>query len=138
MSTKSGYNDLQPYLTFKGCAEAIEFYKKAFGATERMRMPNANGGIGHAEIAIGDSIVCMADEATHAGAYSAEHYGGSPVSLLLYVDDCDSGYRRALDAGATSLREPADQPYGDRMSGVQDPFGFQWWIATPLAMDAKV
>jgi PhnB protein len=137
VSVKSGYNDLQPYLIFNGCADAIEFYKKAFGASERLRMPNANGRIGHAEIAIGDSVVCMADESPQAEAYAVGHYGGSPISLLLYVDDCDSAYRRALDAGATSLREPADQPYGDRMSGIKDPFGFQWFIATPLTKEAK-
>jgi PhnB protein len=125
-----GYHSLQPYLIFKDCARALEFYQQAFGARERLRMKQADGKIGHAELELGDACLMMADEHPEIAAYSAEHYGGSPVSLHIYVEDCDLVYRRALAAGARSLREPADQFYGDRMSGVMDPFGYSWWIAT--------
>ena len=127
-----GYHSVQPYVMLKNCAEAIGFYSKAFGAKEKFRMPDAQGRIQHAEIQIGDSIVMMADEAPQMNAYSVEHFGGSPVSLLIYTEDCDEMYSQALGAGAKSLREPADQSYGDRMSGVQDPFGYKWWIATHI------
>jgi PhnB protein len=127
-----GYHSIQPYLIFKQCAAAIDFCVKAFGAREKMRMPKPDGRIGHAEIVIGDSIIMMADEAPEVQAFSVEHFNGSPVSLLIYTDDCDSMYRQALAAGATSIREPADQPYGDRMSGVRDPFGYRWYIATSI------
>jgi len=127
-----GYHTIQPYLVFKNCAEAIAFYIKAFGAREKFRMPDAQGLIGHAEIEIGDSTIMMADEAPQVDAFSVEHFGGSPISLLIYTDTCDAMYGKAVAAGAKSLREPADQPYGDRMSGVQDPFGYKWWIATHI------
>jgi PhnB protein len=127
-----GYHSVQPYLMLKNCAEAIAFYTKAFGAKEKFRMPKADGQIGHAEIQIGDSIVMMADEAPQIEAFSVQHFGGSPVSLLIYTDDCDALYGQALAAGAKSLREPADQPYGDRMSGVLDLFGYKWYIATHI------
>jgi PhnB protein len=127
-----GYHSVQPYLYFKNSAEAIAFYTKAFGATERMRMPDKDGRIMHAEISIGDSCIMMADENSAVGAYSPEHYGGAPMSLALYVEDCDAVYKQALTAGAKSVREPADQFYGDRTAGVADPFGFQWWIGTHI------
>ena len=131
-SVPDGYHSIQPYLIFKSASDAIAFYVKAFGATERLRMANPDGRIGHAEIVIGDSVIMMADEHPQIGAMSAEHYGGSPVSLMLYVDDCDAAYKQALTAGATSKREPADQPYGDRMAGVKDPFGFEWYLGTHI------
>jgi PhnB protein len=127
-----GYHSLQPYLYFKNAADAIAFYAKAFGATERMRMPDKKGRIMHAEINLGDSCIMMADENADMGAYSPEHYGGAPMSLVLYVEDCDAVYKKALAAGATSLREPADQFYGDRTAGVADPFGFHWYIGTHI------
>src|SRR5579875_3063055 len=127
-----GYHSIQPYLLFTKCTEAIAFYVKAFGAKEKLRMPNQEGRTAHAEIQIGDSIVMMADEAPQIEAFSIEHFGGSPVSLLLYTENCDAAYAQALAAGATSIREPADQPYGDRMSGVRDPFGYRWFIATHI------
>ena len=127
-----GYHSLQPYLMFKDCAAAIDFYTKAFGAKERFRMPGPDGCIGHAEVQIGDCVLMMADEAPQIEAFSPGHYGGSPVSLHFYTADSDRTYAEALAAGATSLREPADQPYGDRMSGVTDPFGYKWWIATHI------
>lgn len=127
-----GYHSVQPYLMFQRCADAIAFYGNAFGAKEKLRMPDQQGRITHAEIEIGDSCVMMADEAPQMDAFSAEHYGGSPVSLLIYTEDCDAMYKRAVGTGAKSLREPADQPYGDRMAGVKDPFGYKWWIATHI------
>jgi PhnB protein len=125
-----GYHSIQPYLHIRGAAEALEFYKKAFGATERMRMAQADGRIGHAEIQLGDSVVMLADEHPEQDIYSPKHFGGSAASIMFYVADCDAVYQQALSAGARSLREPADQFYGDRMAGVEDPFGFQWWIGT--------
>ncbi|HEX4810981.1 MAG TPA: VOC family protein [Bryobacteraceae bacterium] len=127
-----GYHSIQPYLIFKNCGEAIAFYMRAFGAKERFRMPNAQGRVQHAEIQIGDSVLMMADEAPQMEAYSTEHFGGSPVSLLIYTEDCDGMYAQAVGAGARGVREPADQPYGDRMSGVKDPFGYSWYIATHI------
>jgi PhnB protein len=127
-----GYHSVQPYLMFRNCAQAIAFYGKAFGAKEKFRMERPDGRMGHAEIQIGDSVVMMADETPEAGGVSVEHFGGSPVSLMIYTEDCDAVYKHAIAAGAKSLREPADQPYGDRMSGVTDPFGYKWWIATHI------
>ena len=127
-----GYHSVQPYLYFNGASDAIDFYIKAFGATERLRMANKDGRIGHAEINLGDSCIMMADENAAMGAYSPEHYGGAPMSLMIYVDDCDAVYNKAIAAGAKSLREPADQFYGDRMAGVADPFGFHWFIGTHI------
>lgn len=125
-----GYHRLQPYLMFKNCANAIAFYQKAFGARERMRMPRPDGRIAHAEIEFGDCVLMMADETPEIDAWSIEHFGGSPAGLMLYAEDCDAMYRQALDAGASSIREPADQFYGDRMAGVKDPFGYKWFIGT--------
>jgi PhnB protein len=84
--------------------------------------------VSHAEIQVGDSCIMMADEHPEIGARNPKHYGGSPVSLMLYVPDCDATYRQAIAAGATSDREPADMPYGDRMAGVADPFGYKWYL----------
>lgn len=126
-----GYHSVQPYLIIKNAAAAIDFYKKAFAAKERFRM-DRDGHIGHAEIGIGDSCIMLADEHPEIGAYSPAHYGGSPVSLMIYVPDCDAVYKQSLAAGAKSEREPADQFYGDRMAGVLDPFGFRWHIATHI------
>jgi PhnB protein len=127
-----GYHTVQPYLQIRGASEAIEFYKKVFEATERMRMATPDGRIGHAEIIIGDSCIMLADEATDRQVYSPPQLGGSPVSIMLYVDDCDATYQRAVEEGAKSLREPADQFYGDRSAGIEDPFGHRWWIGTHI------
>jgi PhnB protein len=99
-------------------------------------MQAPEGRVAHAEIVIGDSVVMMADENADLKAFGAAHYGGSPVSLMVYVDDCDSTYAKAVKAGATSLREPANQPYGDRMAGIIDPFGYKWWVAHSLAKES--
>jgi PhnB protein len=88
--------------------------------------------IGHAEIIVGDSCIMLADEATGCEVSSTGHPGGSPVSIMLYVDDCDATYKRAVEAGARSLREPADQFYGDRSAGIEDPFGHRWWLGTHI------
>jgi PhnB protein len=129
-SIPDGYHSATPYLIVNDAAAAIEFYKKAFGATELMRMPKPNGKIGHAEIKIGDSPIMLADEAPEAGARSPRTIGGSPVSILLYVDDVDSTFTKAVNGGAKVQRPVADQFYGDRTGGVEDPFGHLWYIAT--------
>jgi PhnB protein len=126
-----GYHSVQPYLIVNNGAAALDFYKKAFGAKERLRM-DKDGRIGHAEIELGDSCVMLADEQPEMGFRSPEHYGGSAVSLVFYVPDCDAVYKQAVNAGAKSEREPADQFYGDRMATVLDPFGFSWHIATHI------
>ena len=131
-----GYHSLQPYLIFADTAKAIAFYVAAFGGREKLRMQDGKGRIAHAEVVLGDSVIMMADEHPEIEAFSTEHHKGSPVSLMLYVENCDATYKQALEAGATSLREPADQEYGDRMSGVLDPFGYKWWIAHSLKKEA--
>lgn len=127
-----GYHSIQPYLHIRGAVQAIEFYKTAFGAQEVMRMPAPDGRIQHAELRFGDSIVMLADEHPEKGVYSPAHFGGASSSMMLYVENCDAIYRKALAAGGKSLREPADQFYGDRTAGVEDPFGYSWWIATHI------
>lgn len=125
-----GYHTVTPYLVLKGAARAIDFYKQAFGATELLRMPRPDGTLGHAEIKIGTSPIMLADEDPTMGARSPESFGGSPVSILLYVEDADELFARAVRAGAKGVRPMADQFYGDRMGGVSDPFGYTWYIAT--------
>lgn len=127
-----GYHSVQPYLILDDAAKAIAFYKQAFGATERLCMKEPNGRVAHAEIEIGDCCIMMSDEHPDIGAFSPTHYGGSPISLMFYTVDCDAMYRRALQAGAKSVREPEDQFYGNRTAGVTDPFGYQWWIGTHI------
>ena len=127
-----GCHSVQPYMMFSECAKAMEFYAKAFGAREVMRMKGPDGRVGHAEMQIGDSHIMMADEHPEIEAFGVKHYGGSPVTLMLYTEDCDAVYAKAIAAGGKSVREPADQPYGDRMSGILDPFGYKWWIATHI------
>jgi PhnB protein len=125
-----GYHTATPYLIVKGAAQAIEFYKKAFGATELMRMPQPGGKIGHAEIKIGESPIMLADESPDVGARSPQSIGGSPVSIMLYVEDVDRIFSQAVAAGAKVKRPVADQFYGDRTGGIEDPFGHLWYIAT--------
>ena len=125
-----GYHRVTPYLVMTGAAGAIEFYKKVFGATELLRFPAPDGRIGHAEIRIGDTTVMLADEHPEIGARGPKAFGGSPISLLLYVEDVDRTVDRAVAAGAKLLRPVADQFYGDRTGGIEDPFGHQWYVAT--------
>jgi PhnB protein len=127
-----GYHSVTPYLYIDGAAAAIDFYKKAFGAIETVRMLSPDGKIGHAEIKIGDSHVMLADQNERVGAYSPKHYGGVPGNLMIYVEDVDSVFKRAVDAGATVNRPLADQFYGDRNGGIEDPFGHHWFISTHI------
>ena len=133
-----GYHSVTPYLIFSGAADAIEFYKKALGAEEVMRMGDPGGKVHHAEISIGDSRIMLADEHPELQAFSPKTVGGSPVTIHLYVADVDAAVARALAAGAKLVRPVADQFYGDRTGGIEDPFGYRWFIATrkeDLTMD---
>jgi PhnB protein len=129
-SIPEGYHSLTPYLIVDGAAAAIDFYVKALGAVEVMRMPGANGRIGHAEIRIGDSHLMLADEDPAMGYRGPKSGGGNAISLLLYVPDCDAVIGRAVAEGATLTRPPADQFYGDRSGGFADPFGHSWYVST--------
>ncbi len=117
-----GYHTVTPYLIVDRAAELIDFTKRAFGAEEMFRMPGRGGAIMHAEIRIGDSVVMLSDASTENPSTS--------TMIHLYVEDVDAVYQRALEAGASSLREPENQFYGDRSAGVKDAFGNQWWLAT--------
>jgi PhnB protein len=125
-----GYRTATPYLIIKGAAEAIEFYKRAFDATEMLRMADPQGRVGHAEIKIGDSVIMLADEHPSMGYRGPRSLGGSSVSILLYLEDVDRVFERAVKAGARGLRPVADQFYGDRSGTLEDPFGHVWTIAT--------
>jgi PhnB protein len=125
-----GYHSVTPYLIADDAVGAIEFYKKAFGATELMRMAAPGGRIGHAELRIGDSRIMLADEFPEMGARSPKAIGGSPVSLHLYVEDVDATVRQAIAAGAKELRPVKNQFYGDRLGSVEDPFGHIWHVST--------
>jgi PhnB protein len=129
-SIPDGYYTATPYLIVKDAANAMEFYKKAFGATELMRLSEPSGRIGHAEIKIGNSIIMLADEFPDMGDHSPQSLGGSPVSILLYVEDVDARYNQAVTAGAKALRPVKDQFYGDRSGTLVDPFGHVWSLAT--------
>jgi PhnB protein len=126
------YHRVTPYLIVKGAADAIDFYKKIYGATEIMRMPGPDGKIGHAELKIGDSVIMLADENLEMGHKSPRSVGGSPVSLVLYVQDVDRTVKNAVEAGSKLVRPVADQFYGDRTGGLVDPFGHEWYLATHI------
>ena len=123
-----GYHSVTPYLAVKNAGEAIDWYKRALGATEVMRFEDG-GKIAHAEIKIGDSIIMLSDEWPEGG-HLAPSPDGSPVSLMLYVEDVDNAFKRAIDAGARELRAVKDQFYGDRYGSLADPFGHRWHITT--------
>ncbi len=125
-----GYNTVTPYLVIKGAAKAIEYYKSVFGATVVVRMDGPGGTVGHAELQIGSSRIMLADENPAMGNRSAETIGGSPVSLYLYLPDCDAVVAKAAAEGAKILKPVQDQFYGDRSGFFQDPFGHLWGIAT--------
>jgi PhnB protein len=127
-----GYHSITPYLHITGAARAIEFYKEVFGATEVMRMDAPDGKIGHAEIKIGDSHVMLADEFPEMDVRSPQSFGGSPVELLLYVEDVDALAERAVEAGAKLIEPLEDKFYGDRMGKFVDPFGHIWAVATHM------
>jgi PhnB protein len=125
-----GYHSVTPYLIIGAAAEAIEFYKTAFGAIELMRMPAPGGKIGHAEIKIGDSPIMLADEFPEMGYKSPQTLGGSPVSIMIYVEDVDAVFDQAVGAGAKAQRPLKDKFYGDRMGTLEDPFGHVWHVST--------
>ena len=125
-----GYHSVTPYLIVTGAASAIEFYKHAFGAKEVMRIPHPDGRVGHAELQMGDSRIMLADEFPEMGARSPQSLGGSPVSILLYVENVDALFDQAVAAGGKVTMPVKDQFYGDRSGGLEDPFGHLWHIAT--------
>jgi len=125
-----GYHTATPYLAIDGAADAIEYYKKAFGAKERLRMEAPGGKIGHAEIEIGDSIVMVADTFPQSSTKAPSELGGTTAGVFLYVEDVDAVVKQAVDAGATVTMEVADQFWGDRFGSIKDPFGHSWSIAT--------
>lgn len=125
-----GYHSATPYVIVDGAARAIEFYKQAFGAKELLRIPAPGDRIGHAEIKVGNSVIMLADEHPEMDARGPKHFGGSPVSLLLYVTDVDRQFKQALAAGGTEVRPVTDQFYGDRAGTLRDPFGHSWHIHT--------
>ena len=126
----AGYHSVTPYLMVRDAQRAIAFYAQAFGARELMRFPMPDGKIGHAELMIGDSHVMLADESD--GFAGPQTLGGAGVSLMLYVDDVDATFARALAAGASERRAVADQFYGDRNGTLVDPFGHVWTVATHI------
>lgn len=125
-----GYQSITPSLTIEGAAEAIEFYKKAFGAEERMRIPGPGGAIMHAELQIGSSVIMIHDANPEWNTQGPKGLGGSPVGLYLYVTDVDAIFKQAIAAGATETQPVCDMFWGDRLGGVADPYGHQWTVAT--------
>ena len=119
-----------PYLAIDGVADAIEFYKKIFGATERFRMPGPGGRIGHAEIQLGDSVLMMADTSPEMNFVDPKKLGNSPVNLVVYVDDVDKTFKSALAAGAKETQPIEDKFYGDRAGQFEDPWGHRWDVMT--------
>jgi PhnB protein len=139
----AGYHSVTPYLIIKGAADAIDFYKKAFGATELFRMEH-EGKVGHAEIKIGDSPIMLADEQPGMGYVSPKTLGGTPVSLMIYVEEVDKIYKQAIKSGGEEVKALQDQFYGDRSGTLKDPFGHVWTVAThkedvtPEEMDKRI
>jgi PhnB protein len=125
-----GYHTATPYLVVNDAAKAIDFYKQAFGAVELMRFDAPGGKIAHAEIRIGNSPIMLADEMPDMGYKSPQAYGGSPVGLMLYVEDADATFAQAIQAGGQKVRPVQDQFYGDRSGNLVDPFGHMWTIST--------
>lgn len=138
-----GYHSVTPYLSVKGAAEAIDYYKTAFGATELFRMEH-EGKVGHAEIKIGDSPIMLADEYPNMGFVSPKTLGGSPVGIMIYVEDVDTIFKQAIAAGGIEKKAVQDQFYGDRSGTLTDPFGHVWTVAThkedvtPEEMDKRM
>ncbi len=126
----AGHHTVTPYLAIQDAVKALEFYKKAFGATESCRLMMPDGRLGHAEIRLGDSVIMLSDEFPKYGGQALQTLGGSPVSIHLYVEDVDAFFKSALVAGAKERKPVADQFYGDRSGQLEDPFGHLWWVAT--------
>lgn len=127
-----GSHSLNSYLNVKNCNEAIEFYKKAFGAKEELNLKMPNGKVAHAEINIEGSLLMLAEENPQWGTHSPEHFGGTPITLSLYVKDVDATLKKAIELGAKELMPISNQFYGDRVGQIIDPFGFKWHIATHI------
>ena len=127
-----GYHTVTPFIAVDGAADAIEYYKKAFGAEERLRMDGQDGSIAHAEIEIGDSLVMLSDPFPQSTVKSPNSLGGTSASIFLYVEDVDSVVKQAVDAGAKIEMEPQDMFWGDRFGKLTDPFGHEWAIATHI------
>ena len=127
-----GYSRVTPYLAVKGADKAIEFYKKILGAEERMRMAGPDGRIMHAELQIGDAVIMLSEEMPKFGFSSPLSFGGSPVTLYVYVKSVDDVFKAAVAAGSKVIMEVADQFYGDRSGSFTDPFGHRWSIATHI------
>jgi PhnB protein len=125
-----GYHTVTPYLAVDDAAKAIEFYKRAFGARERGRMPGPDGKIAHAEVEIGDALIMLSDPMPQSTIKSPKELGGTSGGIFLYVEDVDEVFQQALDAGATSTMAVEDMFWGDRFGSVTDPFGHSWQIAT--------
>jgi PhnB protein len=139
-----GYHSITPYLVVKGAVQALDFYKRALGASELFRMEDPKGRIGHAELQIGNSRIMLADEHPELGHFGPQRPGGAAVSLLVYVDDVDRVFKQALAAGAKQRTAVANQFYGDRSGTLEDPYGHVWTLAThiedvaPEEMDRRV
>jgi PhnB protein len=125
-----GYPRVIPYLTVDDATSAIDFYKEVFGATERMRMGGPDGKIGHAELELGDSVIMLADAFPEMGGKSPKSIGGTAVTVMVYVEDVDAVFDRAVNAGATPVRKVEDQFYGDRAGQFEDPSGHLWFVAS--------
>jgi PhnB protein len=125
-----GYHSVTPYLSIRGAAQAVEFYQRAFNATEVFRLVAPSGEIGHAEIRIGDSAIMLADPCEEGSFRHPQSLGGSSVGLHLYVEDVDALFAQAVAAGAKTIRAVQDQFYGDRTGTLEDPFGHVWFLAT--------
>jgi PhnB protein len=125
-----GYPRVIPYLAVDGASAAIDFYKDVLGAKERMRMPGPGGKIGHAELEVGDSVIMLADEFPDMGVSGPKALGGSPVMVMVYLEDVDAAFDRALKAGATALEPVSDKFYGDRSGTFEDPFGHRWTVSS--------
>jgi PhnB protein len=127
-----GYHSITPYLVVKDARKAIDYYRQAFGAQEIARMDGPEGKIAHAELRIGDSMLMLADEMPGSGNRAPSSLGGSPVGIMLYVDNVDNVYRQATAAGAKADQQPADMFWGDRYGKLTDPFGHSWSLATHI------
>ncbi|HEU4365664.1 MAG TPA: VOC family protein [Candidatus Krumholzibacteria bacterium] len=133
MATKpipDGYHTVTPYLIVKGASRALEFYKKAFGAEQLLRMDGPGGSVMHAEVKIGDSRVMLADEFPEMGYVAPQSAAGNSLSLHLYVEDVDARFKRAIDAGGKVKRDVRDEFYGDRTGTLADPFGHVWTLSS--------
>ena len=125
-----GYHTVTPYLCLSDAAAALDFYQKAFGATELFRMAGPDGKVGHAELKIGNSILMMASEFPEMGFRSPQTLGGSPIALMIYVEDVDAFAEKAVAAGATLDKPIENKFYGDRSGSLKDPFGYSWYVST--------